>query len=320
MSRASNTLLSKNNPFISVVSPVYNAADIIEVLVARIDQAVTKITDKYEIILVEDGSLDQSWDSIKRVCAVNKKIKAIRLSRNFGQHKAIVAGLQHSQGDYVVLMDCDLQDNPVYIPEMYKFFDKGVDFVLTRKTYRNQNFFRRITGKYFFRFYNWVANNNFDENIGGFCMLSNQVVDAYLRVNDYHSYFLITLSWLGFTGAILEVQNEHRQIGQSSYSFKRLLTLSVDVTISNSDKLLNIMIILGMIFMVGALCGATYIITSTVFFNTSFLVGWPSIFVLILFCTGIILSNLGVMGLYIGKIFEQVKDKPRYLVKEILNN
>lgn len=319
MSRMTDTQPPKNNPFISIVSPVYKAADIVEVLVKKIEQEVTKVTEIYEIILVEDGSPDQSWDSIKKICATNKRVKAIRLSRNFGQNSAIIAGSECSKGDYVVYMDCDLQDDPVYIPNMYQLFDSEIDYVLTRKKYRNQSIFRRLTGKYFYRFFNWIANNNFDENIGGFCMLSRQVVDALLQVSDSHAIFLPTLSWLGYQNTVLEVQNNKRYSGKSSYNIKKLISYSLNMIISNSDKLLNIAIVIGMIFMLGALCGATYIIISIVFFNRPFLVGWPSVFVLILFCTGIILSNLGVMGLYIGKIFEQVKNKPRYLIRETLN-
>jgi dolichol-phosphate mannosyltransferase len=309
-----------NNLLISIVSPVYKAEDTIEVLVEKLAHEVTKISEQYEIILVEDGSPDRTWEIIKKICAANKKVKAIALSRNFGQHKAIIAGLEQSRGNYVAVMDCDLQDNPQYIPEMYKLLhEKRVDYVLTRKKERNQSFFRKYTGKYFFKVYNWIADNDFDENIGGFCMLSREVVNAYLQVNDYHKFFLPILSWIGFKYYILAVQNDKRYTGKSSYNIKKLLFLAFDAVISNSERLLKISIITGMFFMMGALLCASYLIVNILLFGRKFLIGWPSLIVVILFCSGIILFNLGIMGIYIGKIFEQVKGRPRYLIKETLN-
>jgi dolichol-phosphate mannosyltransferase len=306
-------------PFISVVSPVYNAEYILETLIEKVTGAITTITHEYEIILVEDGSRDQSWNTIKTICSKNTRVKGIKLSRNFGQHNAISACLEHSQGEYVVLMDCDLQDDPAYIPEMYKLFDSSIDYVLSRRKSRRQNVLRRTVGKYFFRVYNWIARTNIDGNIGAFSMLSRRFVDAYLRFATYQRFYLTTVNWLGFKGKVIEVENKERFSGVSSYNIGKLVRVSLNAIIANSDRLLNISIAIGLTFMTVSFLGALYLVTSIVLFGKRYAVGWPSFTVLILFCTGLILFSLGIMALYVAKIFEQVKNLPRYVVEDTLN-
>ncbi len=309
----------KLDPFISVVSPVYNAENIIETLVEKVTDEVTKITNQYEIILVEDGSRDQSWDRIKTICAKNKRLRGIKLSRNFGQQSAISACLEHCRGEYVVLMDCDLQDNPAYIPEMYELFDGSIDYVLSRRKKRRQNVLRRVVAKYFYHVFNWIAGTDIDGSIGPLSMLSRRFVDAYLRFGTYQRIYFTTVHWLGFKGKIIEVENEERFSGVSSYNIARLLGLALNIIIANSDRLLNLSIVIGFTFMAGSFLGAFYIVVSIIFFGIRYATGWPSFFVLILFCTGLILFSLGIMAFYVGKIFEQVKNLPRYIVEDTLN-
>lgn len=309
----------KLGPFISVVSPVYNAEHILETLVERVAQELTKITGRFEIILVEDGSRDESWRKIEAICAQNVTVKGIKLSRNFGQHHAISAGLEHSRGEYVVLMDCDLQDDPVYIPEMYQLFDGSIDYVLSRRKIKQQNLLRRTVGKYFYKFYNWVARTNIDGQVGALSMVSRRFVDAYLRFATYQRFYLTTVNWLGFKGKVIEVENRERFSGTSSYSVSKLLSISLNAIVANSDRLLNVSIAIGLTFMTGSFLAAFYLVISILLLGRHYAVGWPSFMVLILFCTGLILFVLGIMGLYIAKIFEQVKNLPRYVVEDTMN-
>jgi len=175
-----------SKPLISIVSPVYGAENILETFLERVIVSVTKITQEYEIVLVDDGSPDRSWEKIKSACATNKKIRGIRLSRNFGQHVAINACLEFSRGDYVVLLDCDLQDDPANIQKMYRLLDGTADYVVTIRKVKNQSRLRKTAGDFFYRIYNWLANSHLDRNIGAYSMLTRKVVDAYQRVGDYN--------------------------------------------------------------------------------------------------------------------------------------
>jgi dolichol-phosphate mannosyltransferase len=306
-------------PLISVVSPVHNAEAILEVFVNRVTSAVKEITTEYEIVLVDDGSPDRSWKVITSICAKNNRVKGIRLSRNFGQHVAINACIEYSRGDYVVNIDCDLQDNPAYIKDMFQLMDGATDYVITIRKDKSQSALRKLAGKFFYTIYNRLANSDLDENIGTFSMLSRKVVDAYLKVGDYSRFYLLTLSWLGFNRKTLFVENQERHQGQSSYSFPMLLTTAFTSIISNSEKILNLAIFLGIFYMVASVLGGFYIIIDILYFKGIYAGGWPSIFVLLLFSVGIILFCIGIAAIYIGNIFIQVKGRPRYIVEEVVN-
>jgi len=310
---------SPKRPLISVVSPVYRAEAILETFIERVVDAVTKITQEYEIILVDDGSLDHSWEKIKSACVENKKVRGIRLSRNFGQHVAITACLEFSRGNFVVLMDCDLQDDPAYIHEMYHLLDRATDYIVTIRKIKNQSLLRKIAGDFFYRIYNWLANSDLDRNIGGYSMLTRKVVNAYLQVGDYNRYYLLVLSWLGFSRKALVVENQPRFKGESNYSVKRLLKVAFSSIISNSEKLLDLAIVMGILYMVASVLGGLYIIVDIIYFTGVYASGWPSMFVLLLFSIGIVLFCIGIAALYIGNISTQVKGRPRYVVGETIN-
>lgn len=305
-----------SSPFFSIVSPVYNAEVIIPVFTHAVIQEIRKITKRFEIILIDDGSTDASWNEIKKASVNNNHIKGFRLSRNFGQQNAIAAGFQLCKGDFVVLMDSDMQDDPKYISRMYKCFDNATDYIVARKINRNQNSMRKFLTLQFYRFYNWIANNPMDSASCGFSILKRKVVDAYLRVNDYQKFYLPMLFWLGFEKKVFEVYQNQRLQGKSAYNFKKLSIYAFNTIISSSDKLLRISITVGFIFIFFSSILGIYMISDIVLRKNHYFVGWPSLFVLILFCTGIILFSLGIMSLYLAKIFEQVKQRPRFLIKE----
>lgn len=310
---------SHRRPLISVVSPVYKAEGILDAFVERVVDVVTKITQNYEIILVDDGSPDASWEKIQKACTKNKKISGVKLSRNFGQHVAINACMEFSNGDYVALMDCDLQDNPSYIKDMYELFDGNTDYVITLRQTKNQSLIRKIAGGFFYKIYNWLANGNLHENIGGYSILTRKVVNAYLQIGDYNRYYLLGLSWLGFSRKFLLVENQQRHGGASTYTFTRLLRVAFVSIISYSEKLLSMAIFLGVIYMIASVLGGLYIIFDILYFNGVYAGGWPSLFVLLLFSVGAILFCVGVAALYIGSIFNQVKGRPRYVVDKTVN-
>lgn len=301
-----------------MVSPVYGAEGIVQTLVDRIVAEVSQISEAYEIILVEDGSPDRSWVEIAACCKQNPRVKGIKLSRNFGQHYAITAGLEASGGEAVVVMDCDLQDNPKYIHEMYAKLQLGCDIVLTEKNTREHSPFKNITARFFQLFFNKLNPQvNYNKSVGAYSLLSRKAVDHFLKVRDSHRHYLMILGWIGLEMAYVKVDHDPRLVGKSSYTFSRLISHALDGIVSQSSRLLNISIMVGFLFFILSILSTIYLLIR--YFLHGFQEGWASTIVLILLSTGLVLMSLGVLGLYIGKTFEQVKNRPLYLVDHTLN-
>lgn len=305
---------------ISIVSPVYGAEECVHLLVAQIKKAILPITENFEIILVEDGSPDNSWDNIVQSCLEDKRVKGIKLSRNFGQHYALTAGLEASVGDKVIVMDCDLQDNPKYIPELINKSNEGFDIVYTLKKSRKHSAYKNFISKFFYWTFNYLVDNKkqkADENMGSYSILSRKVVDSLLKINDAHRHYLLILRWLGFRSIPIEIEHNNRPFGKSSYNLKKLVIHALNGITSQSNKLLYISIGIGFAFFIISIISIAILVS--MYFIHGYKEGWTSMIVLILFSTGLILMSLGIMGIYIGKIFDQSKNRPLYLVDKKIN-
>jgi len=308
------------DPVLSVVSPVYRAATIVPELVRRIRAAVEPLTRDYEILLVEDGSPDQSWEAIAAECATDPRVKGVRLSRNFGQHAAITAALSHARGRHVVVMDCDLQDNPAYIPALYRKAREGYDVVFALRRLRRFGFWKNFTARVYYAMFRWLAGVDYDPRIGAYSVISRQVVDAFLQFGDYRRGYVIVLGWLGFRRAYVEVDHEERHSGASSYSGWTLVRHAVTIALSYSDKPLHLSMYIGF-----ALSGFAFLfgLSMIVWYFSSDVgqtaLGWTSLVVSIFFLSGLILMSLGMLGLYVGRVFEQVKQRPIFVVQETQN-
>ena len=308
------------NPYFSIVSPVYRAENILEELVKQLTEVSEKITPNYEIILVEDHSPDKSWAKIKELGAKYPKVKGIKLSRNFGQHNAIAAGLYHTSGEYVIVMDCDLQDNPAYIPELINKAKEGFDVVYTVKKERKHNFFKDFTGNAFHRLFNYLVGNDLvktDGKIGAYSLISKKVVAAYRDLHDEYRPYLVMLNILGFEYAFLNIEHSTRHSGKSSYNLKRLITHAINGIISQTDRLLKLSIYMGAIYTFISFIYGIYVVYKQI--TVGLQSGWPSLVLLITFSTGIILLFLGIIGLYISRIFTQVKNRPLFIVDKTVN-
>ena len=305
---------------LSIVSPVYKAESIIKELVKRIIESASKITSDFEIILVEDNSPDESWNEIQSVCSQNDHIVGLKLSRNFGQHFAITAGIENAKGDIVIVMDCDLQDNPKYFKELVNKIKEGNNIVYTKKKERKHSFVKNMSAKFFYNFFNFlIENKNYkaSESIGSYSALSRKAVDAFISFGDYRRHYLMVLRWLGFKNTFIEVEHNLRFAGKSSYNWKKLIDHALDGITSQSDKLLRITAGLGLTLSFFSFLSILFIIFRYVV--NPFQAGWASIFVLILFMSGLIILSIGICGIYIGKIFEQTKGRPKYIIEEALN-
>ena len=310
----------KIQPYISIVSPVYKAEHIVDELVKQLMSAIEPITDNYEIILIEDHSPDSSWIKIQQQCTKHPNVKGIKLSRNFGQHSAIAAGLHHATGTYVIVMDCDLQDNPVYIPQLIDKAKEGFDVIYTVKRKRKHNFFKDFTGYFFHKIFNYLVKGGqirTDGKIGSYSLITQKVVAAYRELNDEYRPYLVMLNILGFEHAFLPIEHSKRFEGRSSYGTIQLINHAINGIVSQTDRLLKISIYIGSIYTIFSFVYGIYVFIEAI--RKGFQSGWASLVLLITFSTGIVLLILGIIGLYIGKILSQVKNRPLFIVDKTLN-
>ena len=306
------------NPLISVVSPVYQGEKMVEELVQRISQSVGSITQDYEIILVNDASPDRSWEAIARQCSKDPRIKGVDLSRNFGQHYAISAGLSYAKGEWVVVMDCDLQDRPEEIPALYKKAQEGFDIVFARRVLRQDTFFKRWTSSVFHSLYNWLSGMNWDKTIANFGIYKHCVIREFNRMPEQARSFPSLISYLGFRTTAIDVKHAERAEGKSSYNLYKLLKLSFDVIVSNSNKPLRLAVGLGFFMSVISFLLALYNVIAK-WLGIVRVPGFTTTVFSIWFVGGLLLLIIGIMGLYLGKVFDQVKGRQLFIVRDSIN-
>jgi len=301
-----------DKPEISVVVPVYGCADCLHRLHARLKAVFAQMGKTYEIVLVEDRSPDWSWTALSELAAADPNVRAVRLSRNFGQHAAITAGLAESSGRWTVVMDCDLQDPPEEIPRLYAKALEGYDIVLSRREERRQSLPRRLAATAYYRSRNRLTRSSMHTNYANLSILDRKVVEAFLALRDKDRQYLLILHWLGFRQATIDFRQSDRAAGRSSYDFRRLVRVALDGVFFQSTLLLRYVVYTG--FWVAAAGGLLAIYAMVVFAAGRSLPQWTALPVLILLLTGFIIISTGVTGLYVGKIFEQVKGRPLYVV------
>lgn len=304
---------------ISIVSPVYRAEKIIPELVKRIVFAVSQITDDYEIILVEDCGPDNSWEAIEQEANNNPKISGFKLSKNFGQHYAITAGLDQAKGDWVVVMDCDLQDRPEEILKLYVKAQEGYDLVLAQRIERKDDFLKRLFSKLFYRTLSYLTGSKIDESIANFGIYHKSVITAVISLRESIRYFPSMVQWVGFKSVSIPVQHAERQEGSSSYNFKRLINLALDIILSYSDKPIRLLIKSGIFISILSFIFAVLFLIQWIEGSVKVL-GYTSLIISIWFFSGLILMTLGIVGLYVGKIFEGVKNRPIYIIDKKTND
>ncbi len=303
---------------ISVVSPVYLGEKMVHLLVERLNNTLNAIGTDFEIILVEDGSPDNSWQEIEKVCQTDPNVKGIKLSRNFGQHYAITAGLQAAEGDWIVVMDCDLQDQPEEIPKLFEKTKSGYDIVYAQRTIRHDGFLKKLSSKLFYSVFGYLTGTEQDASIANFGIYHQKVIKAVLSMDDYIRYFPTMVQWVGFNSTKINVEHASRNEGKSSYSWRSLFKLATNNIIAFSDKPLRIVTRIGFaLSMISFITGLVYFIRYLS--GQIEVLGFTSLILAITFLSGIIISTLGLVGVYLGRTFEQAKGRPTYIVKERIN-
>lgn len=298
---------------ISVVIPVYKAEKCLHELYKRLVSSLETIDNNFECILVEDCGGDNSWKIISELAASDPRIKGIQFSRNFGQHYGITAGLDHCSGDWTVVMDCDLQDAPEEIPNLYAKAQEGYDVVVAQRLNRKHSPNKTFSSLLFYQLFNYLTGMDYDPKVGTFRIMSGKVVENCRNIRENLRFLPGMMEWMGFPTAKIEVEHGNRFAGESSYSFRKLLRLASDTIIAYSDKPLRMSIKLG--FSIAALSfvtGVTLLIYA-MFYDIP-IMGWSSLIISLYFLGGIIIANLGIVGIYLGKTFDETKKRPLYII------
>lgn len=304
---------------LSIVSPIYFGEPVLRDLVNRISCSLSSIGIPFEILLVEDCSPDNSWELIKDLSLQYKNVRGIKLSRNFGQHYAITAGLEASKGEWVVVMDCDLQDRPEEIPLLYQKALQGYHIVQARRAVRQDKFLKRLFSKMFYGSLSWLTGTQHDPAIANFGIYHRKVVDSICSMKESIRYFPTMVKWVGFKATTLDVQHDMRKEGKSSYNFRKLLRLALDIILAYSDKPLRLTVKAGLAISGSAFLFALYTLLRALRGEIA-VMGYASLIVSIWFFSGLIIFILGIVGLYVGKTFEGVKKRPVYIIEKVTDN
>ena len=303
---------------ISVVLPVYKCGECVAEMHRQLVAALERLVPSFEIVLVNDGCPANSWEAVQEVAARDDRVKAVNLSRNFGQHYAIAAGLHHCSGNWVVVMDCDLQDRPSEIPKLYRKALEGYDIVYALRHERRDGWPKRMLSRVFSMVYNLLSDIKLDPRACNFSIVSRQVIDSYCRLKELNRSYHLMLRWLGFRATYVSVEHAERFAGKSAYNLRRGFVLAIESITSQSNKPLILAIRTGFFMSASALLLGLYFVLRYLIHGIG-VAGWTSVFVSIYFIGGLMLANMGVLGLYLGKVFNEVKERPLYIVKDTIN-
>ena len=309
-----NTDKSGSVPEFSVVIPIYNEEETIPELCRRLTAVLEKL-GTYEIILVDDGSKDGSWTLITQLHEKDNRIKGISFSRNFGHHNAVFAGLDHIQGDVIILMDGDLQDQPEEIPKLLNKSKEGYDIVQGIVQKRHVNPLQNLLSRVFHSLFVKISTVDPKTRIGLFRCLTKPVVESIKKLPERAVFFGGIISWVGFKTAHVPVERAKRYAGKSKYNFLKRFALAMNAITSFSERPLILIFQVGIMVFIFSLFMFGYAIFRKIFYNVA-IIGWTSLFASIFFSTGLITSSLSIIGLYISKLFIEIKQRPRYIIRE----
>ena len=304
---------------ISVVIPEYCGESMLPELLKRLHANLQTLTDSYEIILVNDCSPDHVWDAIRQVCAVDKRIVGLNLSRNFGEHYAISAGLRYARGEWIIVMDCDLQNRPEDIPALYRKAQEGWDVVHARRVHKQFGFLKRLSSRAFHAVYDWMTGHHSDSSIAEFGIYSARIIREYNKLGEVARSFNCLIEYLGFRVTSIDVEHDSRADGGgSSYTFSKLFRLAMDSIIADSTRPLKLAVVAGFTMSFVSVIMAAYNVVAY-FFEFDTVRGYTTTIFSIWFACGLLLFMMGILGLYIGRIFDQVKARPIFIVMDELN-
>jgi len=309
----------ENRPLISLVIPLFNEVDVFEELRARLERQSKILRQKYnvEVILVDDGSTDQTWAQIQAFSQQDAIVNGISLSRNFGHQHALFCGYQFARGDVVISLDCDLQDPPELVEEMIARWEEGNDIVFAVRKHRHgETRFKRWTAHWFYRLLDSVAHVNAPLDCGDFRLIDRRALDPLLRMGDKQKYLRGMVGWVGFNSTTIEYDRPKRTAGKTKFSLVKMVKFGFDGVTSFSNVPLRIAFVLSLLAPLPFLLYLIYSLFAHLFFGRTLVEGWTSLILCIVVFGSLNLVSIGIVGEYTAKIFETVKHRPDYIVKE----
>jgi dolichol-phosphate mannosyltransferase len=312
--------LHAGSPAISVVLPVFDEQSTLPLLHERLTRVMSGMGLAYEIVLVNDGSRDDSWNVLLAMATADAHIRAVNLSRNFGHQVAITAGIEFSHGDVVIVMDSDLQDPPELIPQLYAKHLEGFDVVYAqRRSREGETWFKHATAKLFYRLIRRMANVDIPLDTGDFRLMSRRVVDDLRRLQERHRFMRGLVTWVGYNQTPIVYDRAPRAQGETKYPLRKMVRFALDGFTGFSSQPLRLATHAGALF---AFVSFALMVGLTIFKllgGQGLVTGWTSIIVAVLFLGGVQLLAIGILGEYIGRIYEEVKGRPLYLVQDVVS-
>lgn len=304
---------------LSIISPIYKGEYMLAELVSRCEAAAAQVTQDYELVLVNDCSPDASWPVMRRMAESDSHVRAVNLSRNFGQHAAITAGLTVSRGEWVVVLDCDLQDRPEEIPALWAKAREGYDTVFAEITERDDRFLKKFTSRLFSRFFAYMSGTRQGPKTNNFGIYSRQVVDAVLAMGDYIRAFPLQVRWVGFRIGYHPVVKDARLEGSSGYTWAKLFALAFYTVMAFSNKPLRMAVRLGTYITLLSLALAAFYLVRYLVGGIS-VSGFTTIVISLWLIAGMLIALIGIVGIYVGNVFDKVKGRPVFIIRETLND
>jgi glycosyltransferase involved in cell wall biosynthesis len=303
---------------LSIITPFYNEQEGITHYFDVLLPILKRLTVDYEVVCIDDGSKDFTWTFLKEQSEKNHKIRAFRFSRNFGKEAALTAGLDLVNGDAAIPLDADLQDPPELIPDMITAWDEGHDVVLMKRETRKEGFIKNVTAKLFYKVIGALTNKQIPENVGDFRLMSRKVIDAVKGLREKNRFMKGVLSWAGFKSKTLLFTRPDRAKGKPKHNYRSLFRLAFDGIFSFSSFPLKIWTLLGGLVSLGAFGFGLWVVLQKLLYGND-VPGYPSLMVTILFLNGLLMISVGILGEYIRRIFDEVKNRPLYVIDESIN-
>jgi dolichol-phosphate mannosyltransferase len=307
--------VTSSRPVISVVVPSYCCEACLEPLCEQLRPVLEAISPRFEVVIVDDHSPQADWAKIAALAKKEPRVRGVKLTRNFGQHNAIAAGLSEANGDWVVVMDCDLQDRPEEVARLYAKAMEGFDVVFASRVSRTDGAAKVMTSRLFHKVNDKISGSKSDPGIGSFSIISRRVVRELRKFRDTQRNYPLQVSWLGFPVAIVPVEHGERHAGKSSYSVIKSIRHAIATVLSQSTRPLYASAIFGFLMALSAASVGAYILVRKL--AGSYTVeGWTSVIVSLWFLFGVLFLNLGVLGLYLGSVFNEVRNRPPFVIEK----
>lgn len=306
---------------LSIIVPCYNEEEVIEETYKRLRNVLNSISMDYEILFVNDGSIDKTLDILSKIAKNDKKVKVISFSRNFGHQPAVCAGIHHCKGDYAVIIDADLQDPPEVIPEMLELAkNENANVVYgVRKKRKGETFFKRFTAWLFYKIINFLSDVPLPENTGDFRLIDKRVIEAFNQLPEKNKYIRGLISWIGFKQIPYYYIREPRFAGETKYPLSKMIKFATTALLYFTRKPLKLATTMGFLSINIGLFLTIYVFLSLILKPEQTVSGWASTMIIIIFFGGVQLLTIGVMGEYIGSIFDEIKNRPMYVIDKTYN-